>query len=556
LSAGLAPGKIDNPTIGAGPMPKIIISYRRRDSEAITGRIFDRLVARYGRDAIFRDIDNIAPGIDFRSHIADALAHSDILLAIVGPNWAGRSSRAGRARIDDDNDLVRIEVETALRRGTPVIPVLLGNTRMPSADHIPEGLKDFPFRQAVRVDPGQDFEHHVDRLTRQMDRILDRTPGAAAAAQKIEAPRLGLADKPPTSSAIVAQAPADTRWIRRITRRRAVMIAAGAAATAGAGVVGLATFVRRRFSQPALHTIGFEFAAVDENGRQKPRQRATAAAFSEDLGAGVTMDMVAIRGGSFTMGSPDGEIERRPNEGPQHPVVLAPFAIGAAPITQAQWLAVVMAHPGRLQHELNPSPSFFRGVDLPVESITWYEAEEYCRRLAVITSRDYRLPSEAQWEYACRAGTTDPFNVGPTITTEVANYCGAGGAVCGDNNGHSIASDYYDGVRYGSGAYGQGPVGRFRGTTTRSSTFPPNRFGLYDMHGNVWEFCLDIATASYNDVPRDGSAYLAGPTGGNRILRGGSWSHNPAICRSAYRDSIEPDNPGWQGRIGIRVVCG
>ena len=131
-------------------MPKIIISYRRRDSEAITGRIFDRLVARYGRHAIFRDIDNIPPGIDFRSHIADALAHSDILLAIVGPNWTGRSGRGGRARIDDDNDLLRIEVETALRRGTPVIPVLLGNTRMPSADHVPEGLKDFLFRQAVR----------------------------------------------------------------------------------------------------------------------------------------------------------------------------------------------------------------------------------------------------------------------------------------------------------------------------------------------------------------------------------------------------------------------
>jgi formylglycine-generating enzyme required for sulfatase activity len=266
--------------------------------------------------------------------------------------------------------------------------------------------------------------------------------------------------------------------------------------------------------------------------------------------------MVAIRGGSFTMGSPDGELERRPNEGPQHRVVLAPFSIGAAPITQAQWQAVVMAHPGKLRHELNPAPSFFRGIDLPVENINWYEADEYCRRLAAITGRDYRLPSEAQWEYACRSGTTEAFNLGPTITTELANYCGAGGAVCGDSSGRRIASNYYDGVEYGSGAYGQGPPGLFRGTTTRAGVFPPNRFGLYDMHGNVWEFCLDLATASYRDGPRDGSAYLAGPTGGNRILRGGSWSHNPAICRSAYRDSIEPDNPGWQGRIGIRVVCG
>jgi len=182
--------------IGAGSMTKIVISYRRRDSEAMTGRIFDRLVAHYGRDAVFRDIDNIPPGIDYRAHITDALAHSDIFLAIVGPNWAARSGRAGHARIDDEDDLVRIEVETALRRGIPVIPVLLGDTRMPTADHVPEGLKNFVFRQAVRVDPGRDFEHHMERLTREIDRILERRLEAVALKPQIEAPRLALPDKP------------------------------------------------------------------------------------------------------------------------------------------------------------------------------------------------------------------------------------------------------------------------------------------------------------------------------------------------------------------------
>jgi formylglycine-generating enzyme required for sulfatase activity len=110
-------------------------------------------------------------------------------------------------------------------------------------------------------------------------------------------------------------------------------------------------------------------------------------------------------------------------------------------------------------------------------------------------------------------------------------------------------------VTYGAGAYDQGPVGIFRDTTTVPGAFPPNRFGLYDMHGNVWEYCLDVATPSYADAPADGSANISGPPGADRILRGGSWSHNPAICRSAYRDSIAPDNPGWQGRIGLRVVC-
>ena len=210
-----------------------------------------------------------------------------------------------------------------------------------------------------------------------------------------------------------------------------------------------------------------------------------AAMFTEALGLGAGLDMVAVPAGSFTMGSPANEPERRTNEQPQHNVALAAFFVGASPITQAQWAAVVSAHPNRIRQNLDPSPAFFKGIDLPVESITWYEAEEFCLCLVAITGRPYRLPSEAEWEYACRAGTTTPFNCGPTITPELANYCGTGGAVCGDSGGKSIASDLYNDVKYSSGSYDQGPAGIFRGTTTRPGTFPPNRFGLYDMHGNV-----------------------------------------------------------------------
>ena len=391
-------------------------------------------------------------------------------------------------------------------------------------------------------------------------RVIAVSPVDAQAHEAVK--RITLKQATASASARVPSDPAQPeprarsafRPARLLTRRR--MLGIGAFAAAGAGAIVATPFVRRRLLQPSLRTISFHFASVDEKGRQKPLQRGTAAVFTEDLGSGNGLDMMAIPGGSFTMGSPTDEPERRANESPQHHVMLAPFFMSAGPITQAQWLAVVMAHPAKLQHELDPRPSFFRGIDLPVESIAWIEAEEFCRRLAGITRRGYRLPSEAEWEYACRAGSTGPFHVGPTITTDLANYCGAGGAVCGDSDGNSVASEFYDGTKYGSGGYGQGPVGTFRGTTTRAGTFPPNRFGLYDMHGNVWEFCLDIATATYDDAPRDGSVVLSGPPGGNRILRGGSWSHNPAICRSAYRDAIASDNPGWQGRIGLRVVCG
>jgi WD40 repeat protein len=157
-------------------MPKIAISYRRADSEAMTGRIFDRLIAHYGKDAIFRDIDDIPPGIDFRVHINQTLLKTNILLAIVGPQWLGMASDGGADRIQEETDPVRVEVETALRRRVPLIPVLIGATRMPGSDQLPPSLKDFAFRNAVKVDTGQDFDYHMDRLIRSMDAILEQAP--------------------------------------------------------------------------------------------------------------------------------------------------------------------------------------------------------------------------------------------------------------------------------------------------------------------------------------------------------------------------------------------
>jgi peptidoglycan hydrolase-like protein with peptidoglycan-binding domain len=163
---------------GAAAMPQIMISYRREDSGVITGRIFDRLVARYGRDAIFRDIDNIPIGVDFRAHVDQVLGASDVVLAVVGPLWSGPANAPDR--IDDEADPVRVEVEAALRKGAPLIPVLVLGAQMPRAAQLPEGLKDFAYRNAVRLDAGQDFDVHMARLTRAVDRVLG-VPEAAAA---------------------------------------------------------------------------------------------------------------------------------------------------------------------------------------------------------------------------------------------------------------------------------------------------------------------------------------------------------------------------------------
>jgi formylglycine-generating enzyme required for sulfatase activity len=248
--------------------------------------------------------------------------------------------------------------------------------------------------------------------------------------------------------------------------------------------------------------------------------------YQEELGSGVLLDMVLIQGGTFSMGSPETEPERFDNEGPQHEVIVPSFAIGRYPITQAQWKAVA-ALP-QIEIELNPEPSHFKGENRPVEQISWYDAKEFCARLADKTKRPYRLPTESEWEYACRAGTETPFHFGETITTDLVNY---------------------NGSPYNGGLQGKG-----RGETTLVDTFEhSNAFGLHDMHGNVWEWCEDHWHGDYNGAPTDGKAWFAGKKDANRVLRGGSWDYSPRYCRSALRD---PDSPDLRyGHLGLRVVC-
>lgn len=201
-----------------------------------------------------------------------------------------------------------------------------------------------------------------------------------------------------------------------------------------------------------------------------------------------------IPGGTFLMGSPEGEAERRPNEGPQREVTIAPFLMCQTPCTQEAW-----------QRVTGDSPSHFKGARRPVEQVSWEQCEAFCRKVGL------RLPSEAEWEYACRAGTTTPFCFGETITPEQVNY---------DGN-HP----------YGGAAKGASPR-----ETTDVASFPPNAFGLHDVHGNVWEWCQDTYQESYAGAPTDGSTWDAS----SRVLRGGGWSFSAGFCRAAFRYRLEP----------------
>ena len=345
------------------------------------------------------------------------------------------------------------------------------------------------------------------------------------------------------------------------------------------------------------------------------------------------LTLIEIPAGSFLMGSPPDEPERLDDEGPQHKVKLESFFISQTPITQAQWRAVAAWQPlpaERWGRNLNPDPSNFQTREgqaegevrlfegeantdnRPVERVSWLDAIEFCNRLSQRTGRTYTLPSESQWEYACRAGRAKPFYFGDTISTKLANYDG----------------------KY---AYAGGPQGVNREQTTPVGVFSANAWGLHDMHGNVWEWCLDVWHASYDlgqqKAPGDGSPWLnedewergvkfldnadvlydgatyknwritvtptslgymyetAAPgqeftgllpglphesideclriakrsidaaleqSGGSlvedeRVLRGGSWYGNPRYCRSAARFHARPDDA--LNLVGFRVVC-
>jgi hypothetical protein len=154
-------------------MPTIAISYRREDTRWIVGRIFDRLVEYYGHDSIFMDIDGVPLGFDFRDQIQNALQRSDILIAVIGPQWLAVQKETGQPRLADETDWVRIEIEAALGKKIPVIPVLIDRTPLPKPNELPEPLRAFAYRQATNVDTGVDFQTHMDRLIRSIDQLLE-----------------------------------------------------------------------------------------------------------------------------------------------------------------------------------------------------------------------------------------------------------------------------------------------------------------------------------------------------------------------------------------------
>jgi formylglycine-generating enzyme required for sulfatase activity len=271
--------------------------------------------------------------------------------------------------------------------------------------------------------------------------------------------------------------------------------------------------------QNYINTFEFDVITVDKHGTENSSIESFAHYLSEDLGEDLgnrtILEMVYIPGGTFMMGSPATRKDKYNWENPQHQVTVSAFFAGKYPITQAQW-QVVMEY----------NRSYFRGDKRPVEMVSWDEAGEFCRKLSEKTGKSYRLLSEAEWEYACRARTSTPFYFGDAITPDLVNY-------------------------YGDYVFYTGKYGPYRQQTTDVGSFPPNAFGLYDMHGNVWEWCSDKWHDNYDGAPNDGSSWETG-TYQCRVQRGASWKDTANRCRSVVRNSYEPGYCNSQ--MGFRVA--
>ena len=233
--------------------------------------------------------------------------------------------------------------------------------------------------------------------------------------------------------------------------------------------------------------------------------------------------MVQMPAGEFLMGSPPTEPQRESKEGPQRMIQVPSFYMGAFTITQQQYEVIMGENPSYFTDDEGQD-----GADLPVEQISWQEAEAFCQQLSELTRRTYRLPSEAEWEYACRAGTTTPFCFGEVLTTELSNFF----------EDFSFTENFEE---------------NYRNTPVAADSFWPNAFGLYNMHGNVFEWCSDDYHDNYKGAPSDATRWASSNSQASKVMRGGSWFNDTPYCRSAFRD--KNSQTGRSNSFGFRVVC-
>ena len=327
-------------------MPKIFISYRRDDSIETAGRIYDQLAGHFGSENVFMDDYTIPPGVDFRKHLHDAVGGCDVVLAVIGRDWMKRRGLLRKRRLDDPGDFVRIEIEAALQRDVRVVPVLVRDATMPRPGDLPASIRDFAYRHAVRIRAGRDFRTDIDRLIGALEAVSPQPEAPSYSPPQPEAP-------PPEPL------PPD---VPPRVHEGALPAAPGP------------------LTEPPMVAPAGEVVQAGEITTNS-----------------IGMKMVLIPAGEFLMGSPDSDNDASDDEKPQHRVkITRPFYLGVFPVTQDEYERV-----------MRKTPSRFKGDPRrPVEMVSWTYAMEFCHRLSEKEDKQYRLPTEAEWEYACRAGST------------------------------------------------------------------------------------------------------------------------------------------------------
>jgi len=501
---------------------KVFVSYRRDDVPGDARSIRDALAARFGKASIFMDVDNLLAGQRFDDELAKALAACDVFLAIIGPRWIDLLKTKAS---DGDQDYVREEIAAALKRKIVVIPVRVGREgsmpALPRLDELPEDIRDL-----VRYQK-QDVAH--ERFGRDAGELTTAIIAARRAREPKKAP-------PP-------QVP--WGWIGATA---ASVLAIGWVAAHQMGVPVWWPFAGD--AKPVLSPSKDDLAAAAKNAvlkeqaaaaerrrhdeadaKRKEEKQAKAepgSFFPLDPVAALTPgsgksardpladwspcpfcpEMVVVPSGTFTMGSPEDEPERLDREVQVRVSIAKPFAVGKFAVTFDEWDACV-ADGGCNGYK--PSDLGWGRSKHPVINVDWDDAKAYAAWLSRKTGKSYRLLSEAEREYVTRASTTTPFWWGSSITPTQANYNGS--------------ADPYT---------GGGSKGEYRQRTVPVDSFEPNPWGLYNVHGNVWEWTADCWNDSNSGNPGDGRARATGDCG-MRVVRGASWVNNPRVLRSAFR---------------------
>ena len=462
-------------------MSTLFISYRREDSSGYAINLYDRLASHFGRDHVFMDIDQIKPGEDFHDVIHDKLKSVEVAVVLIGKHWLNIPGETGR-RLDNPDDWVRLEIATLLERKIRVIPVLVGGATMPKSTELPECMQPLARRQTHEISDNR-FHADVDRLTQVLETMVSVQPSS----QKIASPT-------PTDSK------KSSNWFAISLGIVALLFGAVALYNDFSGNTEDAVAIPSPYdasdSTPPAPTA--EDKTIDTNNATATtpvikKKTATRLPFEPE--------MVRIPAGTFMMGSPESEKNRNPNEGPQHEVTIAAFKMGKYEVTFEEYDAFAKATNRKLPNDRG----WGRGKR-PVINISWHDAQAYVQWLSEQTGKQYRLPTEAEWEYAARAGTQTRYWWGDDI---------------GNNNA----------LCWGCGIEWDGKP------TAPAGSFKANAFGLHDTAGNVWEWVEDCWHENYTNAPTDDSAWLDANGGdcSRRVVRGGSWDSGPERLLSASR---------------------